>query len=76
MTAEKIKARIAEHCTLFGFEYKGKIGDVDPYSDDSYDLTYDGETINVHSIDEVMNTPYFDGKCLNEIYNEIEITEW
>lgn len=31
MTADKIRNRIDEGVTLFGFEYNGKAGNVDPY---------------------------------------------
>lgn len=73
MTTEEIRHRISEICTLFGFEYNGKVGDVDPFSETDFDLTYDGETIKVDSIDKVMETPFFDGKSLAEIVSEIDI---
>ena len=47
MTAKKIADRIAEMCTLFGFEYGGKDGNVDPYflppDKASFLLYFDGE---------------------------------
>lgn len=76
MTADKIKSRIAEICTLFGFEYKGKDGNVDPYSSTEFLLYYDGNEKTVHSIDEVMNTPFFGGHSLTEIAEDIIITEY
>ncbi len=33
MKKENIKSRINEFCTLFGFEYNGKNGDVAPFSE-------------------------------------------
>ena len=59
MKKENIKSRINEFCTLFGFEYNGKNGDVDHFSENEFNLTFDGETITVHSIDEVIETPFF-----------------
>ncbi len=81
MNAEKIKARINEMCTLFGFEYNGKEGNVDPcysHSDKQYNflLFFDGEEQIVHSIEDVMNTPFIDGKTLTEVAEKIEIIEW
>ena len=81
MTADKIKTRIGEMCTLFAFEYDGKDGNVDPcYSpvtkQDNFLLYYDGNEQTVHNIDDVMNTPFIDGKTLTEIADKIEITEW
>ena len=76
MTAKDISDRINEICTLFGFEYEGIDGNVDPFSESDFDLFYDGKTTKVHSIKEVMTTPFINGKALDEIYNKIEITEW
>lgn len=80
MTAKKIADRIAEMCTLFGFEYGGKDGNVDPYflppDKASFLLYFDGEEQTVHSIDAVMSTPFIDGKSLNELYDQIKIIEW
>lgn len=76
MTPEKIKGRINELCTLFGFEYNGKIGNVDPYSRNRFLLFYDGVDQVVTDIDSVMSTPFIDGKSLNEVYDKITITEW
>lgn len=76
LTADNIKNRINEICTLFGFEYNGIRGYVDPFSETSFDLFYDGKTTQANSIDEVMSTPFFDGKALNDICDKIEITEW
>lgn len=80
MTAQRIRDRISEGITLFGFEYKGESGNIDPYytptSGHSYLLYYAGNEATVYSIDDVMKTPYFDGKSLEQIAGEITITEW
>ena len=81
MTADKIKARIGEMCTLFGFEYNGKDGNVDPYylpetGEDSFLLFFDGNEQTVDNLDAVMNTPFIDGKTLREVSDKLVITEW
>lgn len=81
MTAEKIKQRIGEMVTLFGFVYNGKDGKVDPYyipdkKTDAFLLYYDGEEQTVYNLDDVMNTPFIEGKTLNDVADQIEITEW
>lgn len=81
MTAETIKNRINEMCTLFGFEYNGKEGNVDPCHDfekkqDNFLLFFNGEEQTVHDIDSVMNTPFIDGHSLNEVAGQLEITEF
>lgn len=80
MKAEDIRKKIAEIASLFGFEYDGKYGNVDPYyipETNSYEflLYYDGEETIVYDIDSVMNTPFIAGNSLNEISEEIIITE-
>lgn len=76
MKPDVIKKRISEICTLFGFVYHQKEGNVDPYSETEFLIFFDGNEKTVHSIDEVMNTPFFDGKTLSEISEVIEITEF
>lgn len=76
MIAEQIKNRIDECCSLFAFRYHEKEGHVDPYSSEEFLLWYQGAEMTVNSIDEVMNTPFFDGRTLADISEEITITEW
>ena len=76
MTEMQIRKRIAKCATLFGFIYNKKEGNVDPYSPSEFLLYFDGNELTVHSIDEVMDTAFFDGKSLREITNDIIITDW
>lgn len=80
MTKDKIRDRIAQCCTLFGFEYHGKSGNVDPYytpgSGYSYLLFFDGAERTVYSLDDVMGTPFIEGHTLAELADSLEITEW
>ena len=75
MNAEKIRDRIAESVTLFSFEFNGKEGHVDPYGN-SFLLWFEGEEKMVYSIEDVMNTPFFDGYKLLDIADKIDILEW
>lgn len=79
--AQRIKERIEACVTLFGFEYHGIEGNVDPYYSherkrQEYLLYFDGDEQTVYDIEDVMNTPFIAGKALSEIADEIEITEW
>ena len=90
MTTKKIKARLAEMATLFEFTYDGKDGNIDPcYSPVRRDvprgeygkgneflLFYNGEEQTVDSVEKAMTTPFIEGKCLNEMYDKITITDW
>ncbi len=73
MTNLVIRNRIAECCTLFGFTYNGLQCDVDPFNEHKFNLFCNGTQKTVNSIDAVMNDPFFDGKSLNEIAEEIDI---
>lgn len=76
MTAEKIKNRVGEICSHFTFDYNGKCCGVDPLSRNNFDMWCGDENFNAKSLDEVMNTKLFDGECLNDIADKIEIDEW
>ncbi|MBE7053394.1 MAG: hypothetical protein E7391_03865 [Ruminococcaceae bacterium] len=74
MTANEIKKFITHGHTLLGFEYKSKDGHIDPYGD-SYLLYFDGNEQTVYSVEEVMTTPFINGKCLNDVAKELVITD-
>ena len=81
MNAEKIRSRISDCVTLFGFDYEGKSGGVDPYylpQTDSFEflLFYGEDDITVCDIDDVMNTPFINGKTLSELSDKITIIDW
>lgn len=79
---DKIKDTVVDRMTLFGFEYKGLRGGIDPFGaqGDRYVLFYNGTNngadTEVTGFDAVMSTPFVDGHTLAEIADEIEITEW
>lgn len=55
------------------FDYKGIHGSVCPFNRSDVVISY-GDTERRHtSIDNAMNDKIYDGKCLNEIANELEI---
>lgn len=74
--AEDIKNRLLECCTLMAFVYNGLDCDIDPFSPSHFHLSCAGTERDFESIDAVMNEPFFDGACLKDIAEEIEITEW
>lgn len=80
ITAKAIKERIAEMCTHFTFEYKGIDCGIDPLCNPDknikFDMWFGDETYGAKTIDEVMNTPLFDGKCLNDIAEDIDIIDF
>lgn len=53
------------------FEYDGKHGAICPFSRTDISLSYDDEAHDHTSIADVMNDKIFNGKCLNEISEQI-----
>lgn len=76
MKAEKIKNRISEICSHFTFIYQGKDCGVDPFSHNHFDMWFGDTDKTVNNIDDVMNSPFFDGKSLSEICEDIEVIDF
>lgn len=76
-TADIFKKKVEDCYGLIEFSYHGKDGNVDPYYHGdgkySYLLYFDGNEITVHSVEDVMNTPFVDEKSLTELGDEIKI---
>ena len=45
---------------------------MDPLAADQFDMWCGDDAMTAKSADEVMNTPFFDGKCLKEIADKIQ----
>ena len=73
MTIQQVRDRLNEIVTCFEFEYKGKSGGVDPFNKHQFDIFYGDELETVDSIDKVMETPFIDGKRIEDVLNELEI---
>ena len=73
---EDIRDRLLEFCNMFGFDYNGHSCGVDPFNKQSFHLCCDGKVLEVHSIEDVFTTPYFGGKALKDIVDDIDIVEW
>lgn len=75
-SAEQIKERLLEFCTLMTFEYHGLHCSIDPFNPKLFHINCNGDEQDVDSIEKVMGSPLFDGACLNDIVNEIYILDW
>lgn len=76
MTAEKIKNRLDEMASHLTFRYKGKEGGIDPINRTHFDMWYGSTGTIARSLDDVMKTPLFDGKNLDQIAAEIIVIDW
>lgn len=73
MTAIEIKDYVGSLVSHITFEYNNKNCGVDPFRKDCFEMWYGNEVMTATSIDEVLTTPFFEGKSLNEIANVIEL---
>lgn len=71
-----IRDYVASCASMLYFQYHGKEGHVDPYSSTEFLLWFDGKETTVHSVDEVMNTPFWDGKALADIAGDVTDIGW
>ena len=80
MTADSLQKELSKGWAMLVFQYHGKEGHVDPYGTQdgnfSYLLWYDGDEKLVHSMEDVMHTPIFDGHSLSEIAGDISEIDW
>ena len=75
MTAKDLRDRINSICTHVLFDYNGKECGVDPFNEKHFDMWCGDDFMEAHSIDEVMKAPFFEGKALEDIVNQLENVE-
>ena len=73
---DTIRDYVASCASMLYFQYKGKGGHVDPYGPAEFLLWYGGDETIVHSVDEVMNTPFWGGKSLTDIADDVTDITW
>jgi hypothetical protein len=69
MTATEVKNYLSNLVSHLLFTFNDIECGIDPLASDNYEMWYGNETFTAHSIDEVMNVNFFDGKSMNEIVN-------
>ena len=75
---EKIRQIIEKMWDLIEFKYDGRYGNIDEYyypeeKKRKYLLFFEGYAVLVESVDEVLYTPFIDGKSLSEVVKEIKM---
>lgn len=73
MNAAELRERIDSLCTHILFDYNEKDCGVDPFSHSEYDMWYGDKLETFTSIDDVMKTPFFDGKSLEDIAELLDV---
>ena len=74
MTAIELRKRIESILTDVVFEYHGKAGCINPWNDHKFEVGFNNEIFRTYNnIEDVMKDPIYDGKCLNEIAEELDV---
>ena len=55
------------------FSYNGVLGSICPFSRNDISLEYNGETVDVDSVEAAMKQPFIDGRSLSELCEELVI---
>ena len=73
MTASDLRNWINSITQDIDFSYNGKNGSICPISRTNISLCYDGNTVDVQSVDAAMSTPFIDGKSLSDLCDKLDI---
>lgn len=73
MKREELRESIGKMMLDVEFSYNGVDGSVCPISENEIGIMYDEQEDTVRSVDELMSTPFIDGKTLNEVCEELDI---
>lgn len=76
MTIAQVKDYLAKLTSHITFEYNGQSCGIDPLSKNEFNIWHGSDEMTVNSIDKVMNANFFDGKSLEEIWDEITELEY
>lgn len=72
MTPKQLREEILSLTYDIQFEYKGVNGLIMTFSHKRFVLCYGDDDREYTNIDDVMSDPFFDGKSLNEISQEVK----
>lgn len=75
MTTKELKKELALGFTDYEFFFKGKHGSICPFNENGRfyaNITYDEQSFEVYSIEELMKIPFLNGNTLGEVGEEIK----
>ena len=76
ISSDEIRARLLEFAGLMVFEYQGMDCDIDPFNPKLFHVSCNGVERDLHSIEQVMEEPIFNGAALKDIAGVIKILDW
>ena len=75
MTSKELEKELSLGYTDYDFLYKGQRGAICPFNKESgfyAEIVYDGQTFEFDSLEDLMHTPFLNGKTLAEAAEELE----
>jgi hypothetical protein len=75
-TFDEIVNRLKNLENHFLFEFNGELCGIDPLSRKNYSFWYGSKNAAASSLEEVLTSPFWDGKTLASIYPQLDIIEW
>lgn len=74
MTAKDLRDEILSILNDVVFTYHGKTACINPFHEHKFEVGFGNEAIRTYEdIDDLMSDPIYDGKCLNEIADQIHL---
>lgn len=71
MTILELKNHLSKLIGYVTFEYNGYSCGVDALGLNSFDMWYGDNEMTVESVEDVLDTKFFDGRSLTEIWNDV-----
>lgn len=73
MKASDLRAWIDSLTQDIDFSYDGKDGSICPISRTNISLCYDGNAVDVQSVDAAMDVPFINGRSLRDLCEQLEL---
>lgn len=73
---KEIKTYLASLISHVTFEYKGLNCGIDPFNMSRFEMWYGQKSVTMTSIEDVMTSKFFDGKSLEEIWDDVVDLEY
>lgn len=70
MNCKELKLLIDALAQDFEFQYNGQDGSICPFSRECISMSYGSTEKTFNSVESVMETPFFDGKSLNDVCSD------
>ena len=73
MKSKDLKNLILSLTQDVGFDYDGAVGCIYPWIEHNFEVGYDNKVKTYDNIDDLLDDPFYHGKSLSEIAEELDI---